>query len=184
MPVAVGAVVAMVSVEPCPAVTDAGLNVAPAPAGNPVAERVTVRAVPDATCVPIAYVVLEPATTDRLAGVALMEKSSGVVVAVTVRLAAVECVVGGELYWPVIVKANVPVAAVAVVDRVSVEFCPALIEVGLKLALAPDGNPVAERLTVRAVPAVTSVLTVYAVAEPWTTLWFGGLTLMEKSLRA
>jgi hypothetical protein len=57
-------------------------------------------------------------------------------------------------------------------------------EVGLKLALAPAGNPVAARLTARAVPAVTNVLTVYLVLEPWTTLWLDGLALMEKSLRA
>ncbi|TME29942.1 MAG: hypothetical protein E6I66_10500 [Chloroflexi bacterium] len=170
VPIAADAVVPIVSVELCPAVTSAGLNVALAPEGSPLANRLTVRAVPDATCVLTVYVVLEPATIVRLAGAALMEKSSGAVAAVTVRMATVECDVGGELYWPVIVKPKVPVAAVAVVDTVRVEFCPALIEAGLKLAFAPDGNPVAERLTVRAAPAVTSVLTVYVVAEPWTTL--------------
>jgi hypothetical protein len=113
-----------------------------------------------------------------------MEKSSDAVPAVTVTLAAVECDAGGEVYWPVIVKPNVPVAAVAVVDTMSVELCPARIELGLKLALAPAGNPVAERLTVRAAPPVTSVPTVYVVVEPWTTDRLDGLTLMEKSLRA
>jgi hypothetical protein len=57
-------------------------------------------------------------------------------------------------------------------------------EAGLKLALAPAGNPVAARLTARAVPAVTDVLTVYAVLEPWTTVRLDGLAVMEKSLRA
>ena len=175
-------VVTTVSVEPCPAVTDAGLNVALAPVGSPVAESVTIRAVPDTTCVLTENVVLEPATTVRLAGLALIEKSS--VAAVTVRLTAVECVDGGELYSPVIVTPNVPVAAVPVVDTVSVEFWPAVTEVGLKLALAPAGSPVAVRLTARAVPAVTNVLTVYVVLEPWTTVRLDGLALMEKSLRA
>ena len=101
---------------------------------------------------------LEPTITVWLGGLALMEKSSRA--AVTVRLAAVECAAGGELYWPVIVKGNVPVAAAAAVDTVSVEVCPAVTEAGLKLALAPDGNPVAERLTGRAAPAVACVLTV------------------------
>src|SRR5438876_3085491 len=169
VPIAADAVVAIVSVEPCPAVTDAGSNVALAPEDSPLADRLTVRAVPDATWVVTAYVVLEPATIVRLAGAALMEKSSGAVAAVTVRMATVECDVGGELYWPVTVKPNVPVAAVAVVETVRVEFCPALIEEGLKLAFAPDGNPVAERVTVRAAPVVTSVLTVYVLADPWTT---------------
>jgi hypothetical protein len=97
-----------------------------------------------------------------------MEKSSSA--AVTVRLAAVECVAGGELYWPVIVKPNVPVAAVPVVDTVSVELCPAVTAVGLKVALAPEGNPVAERLTGRGAPAVACVPTVYVVLEPWTSV--------------
>src|SRR5206468_2524175 len=110
------------------------------------------------TCVLTANVVLDPASTDWLGGRALMEKSSSP--AATVRPAAMECVAGGELYWPVIVKANIPVAAVAVVDTVRVEFCPAVIETGLKVALAPEGNPVAERLTGRGAPAVASVLTV------------------------
>lgn len=158
VPRAADAVVAIERVEPCPAVTEAGLNVALAPEGSPSADRVTARAVPDATSVLTANVVLDPATTVRLAGLALMEKSSSA--AVTVRLAAMECVAGGELYWPVIVKANAPVAAVVVVATVSVELCPAGTEEGLKLALAPEGNPVAERLTGRADPAVACVLTV------------------------
>jgi len=182
VPTAATEVVAMVSVEPCPAVTDAGSNVAPAPDGSPLAERLTVRGVPDRTWVLTAYVVLEPVTTERLDGFALMAKSS--IPAVTVRLAAVECVAGGELYWPVIVKPNVPGAATAVVDTVSVELCPAVTEAGLKLALAPEGNPVTVRMTVRAVPAATNVPTAYVVLDPWTTVWFDGLTLIEKSPRA
>lgn len=54
----------------------------------------------------------------------------------------------------------------------------------MNVALAPEGNPVAVRLTGRAAPAVTDVLTVYVVLEPWTTVWLDGLALMEKSLRA
>ncbi|MDP9274722.1 MAG: hypothetical protein M3O99_03900 [Chloroflexota bacterium] len=54
----------------------------------------------------------------------------------------------------------------------------------MKLALAPEGRPVAERLTARAVPAVTNVLTVYVVLEPCATVWLEGLALIEKSLRA
>jgi hypothetical protein len=114
----------------------------------------------------------------------LIEKSSSAAPAVTVRLAAVECDAGGELYCPLIVKGNVPAATNAVVDTVSVEIAPARTEAGVKLALAPEGNPVAERLTVRAGRAVTSVLIVYVVLEPWATVWFDGFALMEKSLRA
>jgi hypothetical protein len=60
----------------------------------------------------------------------------------------------------VIVKGNLPVAVVAVVDTVSVELCPAVTEMGLKLALAPEGNPVADRLIGRGAPAVVCVPTV------------------------
>jgi len=183
VPVAAAAVVAMVSVEPSPAVTDAGSNVALAPEGRPLADRLTVRAVPDATCVLTANVVLDPASTDWLGGPALMEKSS-IAAAVTVRLAAVECVAGGELYWPVIVKPKVPTAAVVVVDTVSVELCPAVTDVGLKLALAPEGSPVAERPIGRADPAVACVVTEYVVVEPCTIVRLGGYTPIEKSLRA
>jgi hypothetical protein len=112
------------------------------------------------TTVLTVYVVLDPWTTVRFVGLALIAKSLAVVTAVTVRLAAVECVVGGELYWPVIVKANVPVAAALVVATVSVELCPATTDAGLKLALAPAGRPAADRLTVREVPDRTDVLTV------------------------
>ena len=114
----------------------------------------------------------------------MIEKSSTAVPAVTVRPAAVECDDGGELYWPVIVKAKIPVAAVDVVVTVSVELWPARTEAGAKLALAPADNPLAERVTVRAAPVVTNVLIVYVVVEPWTTVWPVGVTLMEKSLRA
>ena len=82
------------------------------------------------------------------------------------------------------VKPNVPVAAVAVVDTVSVELCPAVTEAGLNVALAPAGRPVAERFTGREAPAVAWVLTVYVVLEPWTTVRLDGVTLIEKSLRA
>jgi len=84
----------------------------------------------------------------------------------------------------VTVKPNVPVAAVAVVDTVSVDLCPAVTEAGLKVALAPAGKPVAERVTARGAPAVVCVLTVYVALEPWTTVRLEGVTLTEKSLRA
>jgi hypothetical protein len=114
----------------------------------------------------------------------LIEKSSTVVPGVTVRLAAAVCDAGGELYWPVTVKPKIPVAAVVVVETMSVELSPARTDAGAKLALAPAGNPEAERLTIRAAPTVASVPTAYVVVEPWTTTRLDGLTLMEKSLRA
>ena len=89
-------VVAMVRTELPPAVTDAGLKEPVAPAPSPLADKVTVRAMPDATCVLTVYTVLEPWTTVCADGLAAIAKSSSTG-AVTVRLTAVVCVAGCEL---------------------------------------------------------------------------------------
>src|SRR5438552_638882 len=112
-----------------------------------------------------------------------MAKSS-VGAATTVRLTVIEWVVGGNAYWPVTASVNVPTAATEVVAMVSVEPCPAVTDAGSNVAPAPDGNPLAERLTVRAVPATTCVLTAYVVLEPVTTARLRGHALIEKSPRA
>jgi hypothetical protein len=97
VPVAAVVVVATVKTELPPAVTDAGLKEAVAPAASPLTDRLTVCAVPDATCVLTVYDVLEPWTMLCAAGLALIAKSSGTGAVTTVRLTAVECVVGGEV---------------------------------------------------------------------------------------
>jgi hypothetical protein len=96
VPVAAVVVVAIVRTEVPPAFTDAGLKVPVAPAASPLTDKLTARAVPDATCVSTVYVVLEPWTTLCADGLALIAKSSGTG-AVTVRLTAVVCVAGGEV---------------------------------------------------------------------------------------
>jgi len=183
VPVTVVVVVTTVRVELPPAVTDGGANVPVAPEGRPETDRFTFWAVPEATCVFTVYVVLEPWATVWLAGDALMAKSS-VGAAVTVRVTVAEWLAGGDAYWPVSVRVNVPTAAAPVVAMVRVEPCPAVTDAGLKDALAPEGNPLAERLTVRAVPEVTWVLTAYVVFEPATTVRLEGLALIEKSSSA
>ena len=77
-----------VSVELPPAVTTLGLNDAVAPAGRPLAESVTLSAEPLTTAVEIVEVVLPPCTAETLLGLALIEKSfgAGVTVSVTVAL--------------------------------------------------------------------------------------------------
>src|SRR5207247_1862121 len=84
VPAAAAAVVVTVSAALCPAVTAAGLNEPAAPVPSPLTERVTVCAVPDATCVLTVYVVLEPWTTLCAEGLALIAKSS-ITGAVTVK---------------------------------------------------------------------------------------------------
>src|SRR6266851_945545 len=171
----------MVRTELPPAVTDAGLKVPVAPAGRPLTDRVTVCAIPDATCVLTVYVVLEPWTTVCAEGLALIAKSSGTGAA-TVRPTAVECV-APDGYWPVMDNVNVPVAAVVVVAMVRTELPPAVMDAGLKEPVAPAASPLTERFTERAAPDVACVLTVYVVLEPRTTVWLPGLALIAKSLR-
>ncbi len=75
---------------------------------------------------------------------------------------------------PVMVIGKVPVGLVDAVLIVSVEELPAVTDVGLKVAVAPDGRPDALSDTVWADPDVTAVDTVAEV----------GLTEIEKSFAA
>jgi len=142
-----------VSVELPPVVTEVGLKVAVAPAGAPVTVRLTVSAVPLVTAVEMVDVPLAPCASERLVGLALIEKSFGGG-AVTVRVTVVECVALGAV--PVTVRVYVPAAAVPA-PTVSVEPAPAVTEVGLSVAVAPAGVPLTVKLIVSAVPPVTAV---------------------------
>jgi hypothetical protein len=64
-----------VSVELLPVVIDAGLNAAVAPAGKPLAERVTVCELPVVNAVEMVLVPDPPGTTEILVGLAEIEKS-------------------------------------------------------------------------------------------------------------
>src|SRR5262249_58396834 len=75
VPVGVEDDVARVSVELEPAVTEAGLNVAVAPAGRPEADNDTVPVKPPTAVVDTVVVVEPPTVTDPEAGAALMVKS-------------------------------------------------------------------------------------------------------------
>jgi hypothetical protein len=69
----------------------------------------------------------------------------------------------------------------AEVASVSVEELPAVTEVGLKLAVAPDGSPEADSATDSVSPPVAAV-EIVAVAElPWVTDPEAGLADIEKS---
>ena len=67
------------------------------------------------------------------------------------------------------------------VPIVSVELPPAVTVLGLKDAVAPDGSPLALRVTVWAEPLTTAVLTVEVTLWPWSTVTLLGLALIEKS---
>ena len=67
---------------------------------------------------------------------------------------------------PVIVIVDVPVGVVDAVLIVSVEELPAVTDVGLNVAVAPDGKPDALSDTVCAEPDVTAVETVVVTELP------------------
>src|SRR6266550_1282731 len=166
-----------VSVELPPAVTEVGLSVAVAPAGVPFTVRLTVSAEPLVTAVEMVEVPFAPCTSERLAGLALIEKSF-VTGAVIVKLTVVLCVALAPV--PVTVIVYVPAGAVPA-PSVSVELPPAVTDAGLNEAVAPEGRPLALSETVCAEPLVTAVAMVdvalpFCVAE--TEL---GLAPIEKS---
>jgi len=88
---------------------------------------------------------LEPCWTETLVGFALMEKSFGGGGVVTVNETVVEWVALAPV--PVIVTVYVPGVALPA-PSVSVEPVPAVIDVGLREDVAPDGAPLAVSETV------------------------------------
>jgi hypothetical protein len=86
VPAVVEAPTLNVSVELEPAVIGFGLNEAVAPAGTPVALRVTLSAAPLVTAVEMVDVALPPCTADTLLGFAPIVKSFGAAVTVSVTV--------------------------------------------------------------------------------------------------
>ena len=64
---------------------------------------------------------------------------------------------------------------------VRVELLPALPELGLNVAVAPAGSPLALSVTVCADPLTTAVPIVLVPLLPWTRVKLPGLALIEKS---
>src|SRR5438093_13532433 len=104
-----------------------GLNEAVAPAGTPLALSVTVWAEPLVTVVEMVDVALPPWTADTLAGFALIEKSLGVAVPVSVTVML--CVALGAV--PVAVTGYVAGVVEDPTLSVSVELPPPAIGDGL-----------------------------------------------------
>jgi hypothetical protein len=78
----------------------------------------------------------------------------------------------------------VPAGVDAPETRVRVEELPAVTDDGLKLAEAPVGRPLAERLTAWAEPLVTAVESVVVPLAPCATETLDGLAAIEKSFVA
>ena len=169
-----------VSVELPPAVTAPGLKEAVTPEGSPLAESVTVSADPLMAAVEIVDVALPPCTAETLLGLALIEKSLGA--GVTVSVTVVVCVALGAV--PVTVTEYGPGVVAAPTLKVSVELPPAVMVGGLNEAVAPAGTPLVLSVTVSAEPLVTAVEMVDVALPPWTADTLAGFAPIEKSLGA
>lgn len=92
-----------------------------------------------------------------------------------------------EVLWvalpsvPVTVTVYVPAATDEPTETVRVEELPAVTEVGESEAVGPEGETLAERLTVPAEPLVTAVLIVEVPLAPGAIDRLVGLALIEKS---
>lgn len=75
----------------------------------------------------------------------------------------------------------VPVVAVLLAARVSVELPGAPTEAGLKLAVTPAGKPEADRATAELKPPSAEIETVVLADAPWVTDKLEGARLTVKS---
>jgi hypothetical protein len=131
-------------------VVEVGEKTAVAPPGNPEALKATPAVNPPVRVTVMVDVPLVPRLIERLGGDGEREKS-GVGGALTVRLMVVVFVRLPPI--PVIVTVAGPV--VAVVDALSVRLLvDPLVDVGLKLAVTPPGNPLALNATLPVNPPV------------------------------
>ena len=160
--------------EPAP-VMDVGLKLPLGPVGNPLTLSATLPANPFTTVVEAVYVVLVPAVMVREAGVAESEKSGAFTISVTVALR------GRPPLVPVIVSGKLPPGVVLEVITVSVDEPAPVIEAGLKLPEAPEGNPLTLRATLPAKLFKAVVDTVYVVPPPGVTVWELGVAATVKS---
>lgn len=76
---------------------------------------------------------------------------------------------------------KVPVLVDAVVLTVMVDEPEPVTVIGLKLAVAPVGRPVAVKVTVPLNPLMAAMLVVYCVILPCTTVWDVGVAEIVKS---
>ena len=151
-----------VRVELEPAVIGFGLNEAVVPVGTPVAESVTLSGEPLRIEVAMVDAALPPCAADTLLGLAPIVKSLGA--AVTVSVTVVLWVALGAV--PVTVTEYGPGVVAGSTVNVSVELPPAVTTPGLKDAVAPDGNPLAESVTVSAEPLIRAVEIVDVALPP------------------
>jgi hypothetical protein len=139
-------------------VGELGLNAAVTPAGNPLALKVT-PAVKLVRVMLIVLVTIAPRAIDTLPGVAVSVKFCA---GLTVKV--IDAVTGGSVpLAPVTVTVAGPKVAVLEAVKVSVLLFP-VVDVGLKAAVTPVGNPLALNMTLPGKPARMMLIVLVAVA--------------------
>src|SRR6266540_4842039 len=122
-------------------------------------------------------------TVDRsgiATSVGFVPEQPGGVTTFTVSVYDAVCV--ADVQAPVTVTGYVPAGVDAEVLIVRAEDAPEVTDDGLKLAVAPLGRPLADRLTVCALPEVVAVATVADTEPPGSVAPEVGETDTEKSL--
>ncbi len=158
--------------------TEVGLNVPVAPVGNPLTVNPTAALNPFTAVTDGVNVVPEPCTTVCDAGEEDSVKS-GVAAAFTTSVEVAVCVQtsagagNGER-----VRSRGVVAAVV---TVSVEVPDPVTEVGLKVPVAPVGNPLTVKATAPLNPFTATTVCVYVVPAPCVTLCDAGEDASVKS---
>jgi len=162
------------------AAMDAGLKLAVTPAGNPEADNEIAELNPPVAVVETVVLPEPPWATVRLAGETLKPKS-GVAAALIVNETEAVWVFPPPL--AVTVTVAVPVAAAADAVNVSVElpFPGAAMEVGLKLAVTPAGNPATDSETAELKPPLIVVETATPPELPWVRVSDAGEAARLKS---
>ena len=138
--VPVVAVLLAVSVKTLVAVAGFGLKDAVTPLGKPEADKLTLPLKPFCGVTVIVLVALAPCVIVKLPGDAERVKFGR---AVTVRAIVAIC----DKFPDVPVMVNVTVPVVAVLLAISVSVLPAIVLLGLNVAVTPLGRPDADKLT-------------------------------------
>src|SRR5271168_5378024 len=142
VPVGVPPVVVMVRVELPEVPMEAAEKVGEAPAGNPEAVKFTVPEKPLTGATLTVYVAVPPAMMESEGGVTVSVKSGAVTFRVTLALWD-----SSSVPVPVMVSTGLPPGVFVVVVTVMVEVPEAVMELGEKEAEAPEGRPVAAKVT-------------------------------------
>jgi hypothetical protein len=152
-----------------------GLTLGVTPLGNPLTLKDTGAVNPPVRVIVIVVIPLPPGFIIRLVGLAEIEKS-GVSGALTVRLMGILCVKPPPA--PVIVTVAGPVVAVLDAAKVRALAFP-VVEVGLKLAVTPAGNPLALNATLPVKPPVRVIVIVLIPLAPRSIVRLVGLAVSE-----